>query len=82
MVIICLDKKIGSLRNEDDDGYEDFNDLKIRVRVIHITTKLFHVVSRRKCAVTVDELNWYEWVGSVERELKIPRHVLTSSTEP
>ena len=46
MVIICLDKKIGSLRNEDDDGYEDFNDLKIRDRVIHITTKLFHVVSR------------------------------------
>ena len=36
---------IGSLRNEDDDGYEDFH-LKIQVRVIHITTKLFHVVSR------------------------------------
>ena len=55
---------------------------KIRVRVIHITMKLFHVVSRLKCVVTVEELNWYEWVGIVERELQIHRHVLTSSTEP
>ena len=29
--------------------------LKIQVRVIHITTKLFHVVSRLKCAVTVED---------------------------
>ena len=56
--------------------------LKIQVRVIHITKKLFHVVSRKKCVVTVEELNWYEWVGSVERAMKIHRHVLTSSTEP
>ena len=55
---------------------------KIQVRVIHITTKLFHVVSREKCVVTVEDLNWYKWAGSVERELKIHRHVLTSSTEP
>ena len=31
---------------------------------------------------TVEELNWNEWAGRVERELKIHRHVLTSSTEP
>ena len=52
--------------------------------VIRELTKLFHVVSRQKCVVTVEELNWYESVGSVaiERELKIHRHVLTPSTEP
>ena len=66
---------IGSLRNEDDDGYEDF---------ISRYSYHYETISCRfaKCVVTVEELNWYEWVGSVERELKIPRHVLTSSTEP
>ena len=36
----------GSLRNEDGDGNDRGLHFKIRVRVIHITTKLFYVVSR------------------------------------
>ena len=43
--------------------------LKIQIRVQNVYI------------VTDEELNWYEWVGSVERELEIHCHVLTSSTE-
>ena len=48
-------------------------------------TKKYMSFGVKKCVVTVEELNslnWCEWDGSVERELKIHRHVLTSSTEP
>ena len=56
--------------------------LKNTSSLIHITTKVFLFVSPLKCVVNVEELNWYELVRSIERELKIHRHVLTSSAEP
>ena len=55
--------------------------LKMQLGVAVIISKLFKVITLRKCVLTILELNWNQRFGNKKPKLNICHHKLTSSTQ-